>query len=324
MAQHLLDGVHQRQYTVRMRDRSRSSRDRRPNYALTRAGRRQRYAVRRVIVLLVLGVVAAAIVVLVITLSGNGDRSGGNRSGAQVIDFTIDSRLVHGTLPAVAVIPPGTTGAGRPLLVFLHGKGGNQDTSLTSQMFAALAAQGAGAPDIVFPYGGPDSYWHNRADGAWGSYVTDEVIPRALALVHADPRRVAIGGISMGGFGALDIARLHRGRFCAVGGHSAAVYFSYPGSAAGAFDNPADFGRNNLIGSASRSDPYGGTPVWLDVGSSDPFRGDDTSLARDLRAHGAKVTFSIAPGGHDDAYWNSRWADYLAFYARALRSCRRT
>jgi hypothetical protein len=82
------------------------------------------------------------------------------------------------------------------------------------------------APDIAFPYG-DQSYWHNRADGAWGSYVLDEVIPKALTVLNADPRRVAIGGISMGGFGAYALARLEPGRFCAVGGHSAAISPTY-------------------------------------------------------------------------------------------------
>lgn len=33
-------------------------------------------------------------------------------------------------------------------------------------------------------------------------------IPQAIKRLHADPRRVAIGKISMGGFGAYSIARL--------------------------------------------------------------------------------------------------------------------
>lgn len=33
------------------------------------------------------------------------------------------------------------------------------------------------APIVAFPYGGDHSYWHDRADGSWGRYVTDEVIP---------------------------------------------------------------------------------------------------------------------------------------------------
>jgi S-formylglutathione hydrolase FrmB len=64
---------------------------------------------------------------------------------------------------------------------------------------------------------------------------------------------VAIGGISMGGFGALNLARLDPRRFCAVGGHSAALWASGADSAAGAFDDAADFSRNDVIGTATRT-----------------------------------------------------------------------
>jgi hypothetical protein len=170
------------------------------------------------------------------------------------------------------------------LLVFLHGKGEDQNSNLDDAMFAALARLGSRAPDVVFPYGGADSYWHDRADGAWGSYVVREVIPEALRQLHADPSRIAIGGISMGGFGALDIARLNRGRFCAVGGHSAALWVSGGDSAPGAFDDAQDFARHDVIGAARAGDPYPGAAVWIDVGTGDPFRVADTTLATTLRS----------------------------------------
>jgi pimeloyl-ACP methyl ester carboxylesterase len=141
-----------------------------------------------------------------------------------MIIMTIDSRLLHGAMPLTLATPAGG-GAHRPLLVFLHGLhslGYDNNSQLTEQMFAALHALGPRAPDIAFPYG-DDSYWVNGADGAWSSYVLHEVIPKALKVLNADPRRVAIGGISMGGIGAYLMARLHPGRFCAVGGHSAAI-----------------------------------------------------------------------------------------------------
>ncbi|MGA2469804.1 MAG: alpha/beta hydrolase-fold protein [Solirubrobacteraceae bacterium] len=275
---------------------------------------RRTYLRRRVAAIGVFAVVALAVLV--------GMRAfGTDTRGAQVVRFTINSPLVHQALPVAAVIPAGASGQRRPLLVFLHGKGGNQDSSLNDAMFAALARLGSRAPDIVFPYGGADSYWHNRADGAWGSYVVREVIPQAISRLHADPKRVAIGGISMGGFGALDIARLHPGRFCAVGGHSAALFFSGGESAAGAFDNAQDFARHDLIAAARTGNPYPGMAVWIDVGSEDPFRAADTTLAQLLRADGIPIQFHIWPGSHEMTYWNSHWNSYLQFYATALADC---
>ncbi len=232
---------------------------------------------------------AVIVTALAVTLATRAQ--GTDERGARVVRFTIASPLVHATMPVAAVVPAGSTTGPRPLLVFLHGYGANQDSYLTDAMFAALARLGAAAPDVVFPYGGPDSYWHDRADGKWGSYVMDEVIPQALARLHADPRRVAIGGISMGGFGALDIARLQPGRFCAVGGHSPARSGSRAGRA------PPRRVRRRRGLRASRRDRGGGayrhdrgrrqSPVWLDVGTQDPFRSADTVLAGLLlRSHG--------------------------------------
>ncbi len=246
---------------------------------------------------------------------------GTDHRGARVVSFTVASPLVHARMPVAAVIPAGVAPRPRPLLVFLHGYGANQDSFLTDAMFAALARLGSLAPDVVFPYGGADSYWHDRSDGAWGSYVMREVIPQAIARLHADPGRVAIGGISMGGFGALDLTRRNPGRFCAAGGHSAALWVSGGESAAGAFDDAEDFARHDVIAAARAGALSRGIPVWIDVGTQDPFRSADTLLAGLLRTHGQPVAFHVWPGGHDGAYWNSHWGGYLAFYAGALAGC---
>ena len=218
--------------------------------------------------------------------------------------LTIDSRFVHGAMPLTLVTPAGGS-AHRPLLVFLHGASPYDNNSqLTDQMFAALHALGPLAPDIAFPYG-DTSYWVNSADGAWATYVLDEVIPTALRVLNADPRRVAIGGISMGGFGAYFIARLDPGRFCAVGGHSAAIYPTF----AGAFDVIAAATANPKL--------YGHAQLWLDVGAQDPsFIATDEQLASALHIH-----LHMWPGGHDFGYWNAHWSDYLGFYAHALATC---
>lgn len=237
--------------------------------------------------------------------------------GAQVAHLTLSSRFLHRKMPLTLVTPAGG-GRGRPLLVFLHGRGGDQDSELTHQMFAALRAVGPRAPDIAFPDGGDHSYWHNRTDGAWGSYVLDEVIPAAIRAFHADPRRVAIGGISMGGFGAYDIARLDPARFCAVGGHSAALFPSAGLTAPGAFDNALDFDRNNVIGwAASHSYPFGRVNLWLDGGTQDPFHQADETFAHELHIH-----MHVWPGGHNSEYWNAHWRNYMRFYASALARCR--
>ncbi len=244
--------------------------------------------------------------------------------GADVTETSIKSKAVPGDHPVSVVVPEGAGDGESGMLVFLHGRSGdNGSYTNDEEFFEALAAQGDEAPIVVFPDGGESSYWHDRDTGDWGTYVTDEVIPQMAEKFGADPDRVAIGGISMGGFGALDLAEKNPDRFCAIGGHSPALFLSGGESAPGAFDDAEDFDENDVLATAA-SDPgaLSSQPVFLDAGKSDPFVPGVTQLAGSLEAAGDDATVHLNwPGGHDEDYWNAHWDDYLRFYADALASC---
>ena len=215
---------------------------------------------------------------------------------------TRGARLVHyGS--TVAVVP---RRHGRQLIVLLHGRGSHADQFLSDAFFLAL--DHANAPVVVLPDGGNHSYWHDRKDGNWGSVVLDNVIPAAQRRFRTTGK-VAIGGISMGGYGALHLASLRPGEFCAVGGHSAAVWTSAGATAPGAFDDAKDYVRNDVFAAAAK---LKGLPVWLDNGDHDPFLAADAELARKLH-----VAQHVWPGGHDRKYWDAHIAQYLRFYERA-------
>jgi S-formylglutathione hydrolase FrmB len=247
-----------------------------------------------------------------------------NTDSAQVTHLTVHSEAVGEDL-GVEVVVPGEAPApgGRALLVFLHGRGGSDQTFTgDGAFFAGLAKQGRRAPVVAFPDGGDHGYWHDRAEGDWGRYVMREVIPQVVRRFGVDPRRIAIGGISMGGFGAYDLALLHPHRFCAVGGHSPALWFEAGETAPGAFDGAADFARNDVVARV-RSDPdaFGDMRVWNDYGSEDPFRAYDEGFVSTLERGDADFTTHSWPGAHNSAYWDRHWSRYLHFYANSLARC---
>jgi S-formylglutathione hydrolase FrmB len=247
-----------------------------------------------------------------------------NQHGARLAHLTVRSEAVGRKLGVEVVVPARIARQGeRSLLVFLHGRGGSEKTFAGNEaVFAGLAALGPKAPVVAFPDGGDHSYWHDRAGGAWGRYVMREVIPRVVRRFGVDPRRVAIGGISMGGFGAYDLALQHPRRFCAVGGHSPALWFEAGETAPGAFDGSADFARNDVVGMVrGNPDAFAGIRVWNDYGDEDPFRVYDEGFVSYLRGGGADLSAHSWDGGHDGAYWNRHWAAYLRFYANSLASC---
>ncbi|HYC80593.1 MAG TPA: alpha/beta hydrolase-fold protein [Solirubrobacterales bacterium] len=245
--------------------------------------------------------------------------------GARVEHLQIESAAVGRELGVSVVVPARISEprGERPLLVFLHGRGGSESTFTGNEaVFAALARLGARAPIVAFPDGGDHGYWHDRAEGDWGRYVMREVIPAVQRRFGTDPRRIAIGGISMGGFGAYDLALHHPRRFCAAGGHSAALWFEAGETAPGAFESAADFARNDVVGTAEADpDAFGSMRVWNDYGASDPFRAYNEGFVAALERGDADFTTHSWPGGHDNGYWNAHWAQYLRFYANSLAHC---
>jgi S-formylglutathione hydrolase FrmB len=270
---------------------------------------------------IVLAAIAAATVCLALGVTAIASV---DEHGARVVQLSVHSQAVGRELGVNVVVPAKAPPRGeRPLLVFLHGRGGSDKTFTGNEaVYEGLARLGRKAPIVAFPDGGDHGYWHDRREGDWGKYVMREVIPTVERRFGTDPHLVAIGGISMGGFGAYDLALLHPRRFCAVGGHSPALWFESGESAPGAFDSAADFNRNDVVGMArGNPDAFDGMRVWNDYGDADPFRAYDEGFVDYLRADGADLSAHSGDGGHDNAYWNRHWAAYLRFYANALASC---
>jgi len=139
----------------------------------------------------------------------------------------------------------------------------------------------------------------------WGRVDAIEVLDHTLALSEADPRRVYLGGHSMGGHGVWINGAIFPDRFAAIGpGAGWQDYWTYTGAAY--FDSPQNPVQEmlNLCTNTSRpallADNYKQMGVLIIHGDADQVVSIDEAYAmRDLLdQHGHDdLTMSIEPGG---------------------------
>ena len=220
----------------------------------------------------------------------------------------VGERLEH------LVLVPRARRESAPLLVLLHGQGGSPQSFHSDAIMEELARMGELAPVVLLPDGGEDSYWHDREDGDWAQMVLDEAIPTVARRYDASTQRVSIGGVSMGGFGALHLSRLRS--FCSVSAHSAAVFEERPrpGSPfAEGFDSDADFARTDPIAHARELQPG----IWIDVGDRDPF----APAVRELAGRMREPRLRVWRGGHDFRFWIRETPTWMRFHLDRLNGC---
>ena len=169
-----------------------------------------------------------------------------------------------------------------------------------------------GKPFAVAGVDGGTSYYHRRASGEDSQrMVLDELLP-VLATRGLDTDRFAVGGISMGGYGALLLAEvLGRDRVVACAVDSPALFASASQRSKGSFDSDEDFREHDVVAGASR---LAGVPLRVTIGTSDPF----VPGVKQLLARVPSAERETGPGGHDRAWWDHAAPGQVAFVARHL------
>jgi S-formylglutathione hydrolase FrmB len=269
-------------------------------------------------------VLLALVAVLVVGWLGWSRSTGSpDTLGATILRERTHSELLDRDLEQVIALPEGFSKADRRgLLVLLHGRGDSPAGRANAALLAALGAGGPRAPVVLVANGGEASYYHDRADGPWGSYLSEELIPATVARFGLNSSRIAFAGISMGGFGALEQVRLSGERQCGVAAMAPALWDDAAKTPAGAFDDADDFAAHDVLGAVG-DDPSAlhGTPVFLVVGQDDPFRATTAALAAALEPGPSRVEHVVAAGGHDGAFWDAHTGAVVAWLSKQLARC---
>jgi enterochelin esterase-like enzyme len=210
-----------------------------------------------------------------------------------------------------------------PVVYMLHGAGGNytewSDSYLPEQL-DALIAQGVVQPMlVVMPDGGSRTFWANWDEGPrWSDYVAQDVVGHVDTYFRTLPNAAsrAIGGLSMGGVGALQIGMRHAGVFGAVGAHSPSIRLE-PDSEIW-FLAGDSFLNHDPIWLASNMPAASRITYWLDVGTNDWWRPNIEELYSALVSAGLSVHLNVFAGTHEAEYWIEHVPDYLLFYSSAM------
>lgn len=249
----------------------------------------------------------------------------GTKDGSLLYSDFVSSVLGYAP-PYRIYLPPGySTSADRyPVLYLLHGNGSDYtewtDNEKIDYTAGYMITHQQIKPMIIVMPTGEHSYFMNLPGGLrWADYITRDLVPHIDANYRtiADREHRAIGGLSMGANGALQLAFNHPDLFSIVGAHSPSLFLS----PVGAPDFMADwnyYAEFDPIRLASTKSNLQTLQIWLDVGVLDAWRGGTELLHTALSDRGIDQSWNAFPGQHEAAYWISHSPDYLSFYATAF------
>jgi enterochelin esterase-like enzyme len=218
-----------------------------------------------------------------------------------------------------------------PVLYMLHGVAGDATEWQSIGLLEAadrLIQDGEIEPMlIVLPNGGAN-YWVNHADGArWGDYLVGDVVASVDREYRTVPDRSAraVGGLSMGGEGALRMAMLNPDVFGIAAAHSPSLRTAYDQLSPELqrlYGTEADWRAASGLWLATDTDAAARLTFALDVGQDDPWRPNVELLHTRLDERGVSHRFEILPGEHAAEYWIGNVDHYLAIYSGAFASAR--
>lgn len=214
-------------------------------------------------------------------------------------------------------------------LYLLHGLS-DDHTIWTRQ--TALERHAANLPlAIVMPQGFRGFYTRNEAGPDYVSYLLHDVIGTCERLLplRRDRGGRSIGGLSMGGYGALRVGLAHPDRFTSIGSHSGALGYGSGQLANRSSLTPGEYRRifgeapagtdHDLVALARRANSTSPLPaIAIDCGVDDFLIEQNRTFHIALEAIALPHAYAEHPGEHNWAYWDARLPAALAFHASAM------
>lgn len=211
--------------------------------------------------------------------------------------FAASEVTVDGHRHAFQVFVPRDWSADRawPVVLFLHGsgeRGSDNEAQLKAGLPPWLKEHGADFPAVVVvPQAPDDTVWSGEVE-----HAAIAALEQSIKTWHGDRSRVYLTGLSMGGYGAWQLAVDHPGMFAAAAVICGGVQSLDDMPELKVYGAPAGPGAFDWV--AQRVKPM---PVWIFHGAVDDQVPTEESRAMDkaLRKAGDTVRYTEYPGvGH--------------------------
>jgi enterochelin esterase-like enzyme len=253
----------------------------------------------------------------------------GSVQSIEVRSSALGEREIH----VVVFLPPGyqrDVGSRFPVLYLLHGSPGTPvqfvdigDLAVTADVL--LAEHRIRPMIVVMPSGSTsffvDNEWANsiRPDNGWETFVARDLVDavdRRYRILDYGRER-GIGGLSEGGYGALNIAFHHVGEFDLIEGWSAYYVADRTPTLFG--DDRSLLSYNSPALELARVAPRlraNHTAIWLYSGRHDNTSRTSKKFSAALGRLAVEHSFSIQPGRHNWRLWRSMMANSLEVASR--------
>ena len=183
---------------------------------------------------------------------------------------------------------------------------------------------------VVMPDGGRG--WYTNAVESGYAYE-DDLIKDVIGLVERtfpvkkERSGRAIGGLSMGGFGAIKLGLKHHDLFASINSHSGAIGFPRLEVAEAAKFSP-EF--PHIFGPSPKGGPedpfaivekidHGCVPALrIDCGTEDELLEQNRAFHKHLESMRIRHEYQEFPGGHNWDYWDEHVREAVAFHLKHL------
>lgn len=241
-----------------------------------------------------------AIMLWVSCIDGRMANAQNTQKGTVVRDISIQSTILRHEMKYSVYLPAGYVQSKQyAVLYLLHGYGGDQNDwwvfdDLADDADAMIASGEVPEMIIVTPDGGTWMYIDNCYGNGinYEQYFFEELMPdvETRYSIRRERQSRAIGGFSMGGYGALRYGVMRHDLFCYIYAMSAVI---------------GGYGAPDMSGIVTQYSPSDLPGITLECGDSDYFTYDNREFSAQLTQLGIQHEHIERNGDHDWTFWSA-------------------